>query len=508
MRKKLLLLGLALASMAGVEAQSVIFKDLVVKPGNKAFIEFTISELGESWSGFSGLRFYIPVPEGVTPGDEKDLDFGGILKEGENYDPVFKLVEDEKPPYIEIALAGGDVSFQDVEEDEVTIKIPIEVAADAPEANEYEMDLNIYNQASLFYDDDENTEYSFYDYGEVENGFITISASGKFYEGIVYAGPGDIEHVFFSSPDQLEARANVNQIITFKEDLPADWAEVYNVVVNGKAKDIRLYNGFPYAYNGEPFVAEKVTFTYDITHHANKNGGWVSLAIPFDGKPEINPLTNATKENGKYWAKQFVGSTSEGLLFANLDEPKFLANQSYILAFPDASYGENEFTDTDLTIKGENVTVYSSESVTVKGTTAGSYVMKTTYDGGGSGSAYYLNSVTNKFEQDEEVFEVSSFTAFALPTAPLGAPSLRSLAILDADKGLTFAESVAANAGVVVYANEGDIVISANESGVTSVYNFDGQLVKANVKYNEGETRIAGLSKGAYIVAGQAVILK
>ncbi|MBR4839495.1 MAG: T9SS type A sorting domain-containing protein [Paludibacteraceae bacterium] len=505
MRKKLLLLGLALASMAGVEAQSVTFKDLVVKPGDKAFIEFTISGVEEDWSHFSGLQFDIPVPEGVTPGDEKDLDFGGILKEGENYDPVFRLEDKEDPSYILVMLAGGDVTFKDLEDDEVTIRIPIEVAADAPEVTDFEMDLNIYNQAALFFVEDDS-EYSFFEYGEVENGSITISASGKFYEGIVYAGPGDFEKKFFSDVAELKCTPNV--LITFEEEVPADWTEVPNVVVKGKAKDIRLYNGFPYAYYGEPFVAEKVTFTYDITHYANKNGGWVSLAIPFDGKPEINPLTNATKENGKYWAKQFVGSTSEGLLFANLDEPKFLANQSYILAFPDASYGENEFTDTDLTIKGENVTVYSSESVTVKGTTAGPYVMKTTYDTGGSGSAYYLNSETNKFEQDEEVFEVSSFTAFALPTAPLGAPSLRSLAILDADRGLTFVESVAANAGVVVYANEGDIVISANESGVTSVYNFDGQLVKANVKYNEGETRIAGLSKGAYIVAGQAVILK
>ena len=505
---------MALASMMGASAQSVLFKNLMVKPGGESFIEFTITDV-ESWEDYSGMQFDIPVPEGVKPGSKKDIDFGGLLLEGdlettiENAD--IKLVRDNpdfdfEGTYIYFSLTGGYSNLSYEGEDDVTIKLPIIVSEEAEEVTEFEMDLDAVKQSFLI--PTEGFQYDFVDEQQYENGLITISSG---FKGTIFDPRSVSEAKNFETEDELKAvlSKTENTIVEFAVEVPREWAKLPNVVVKGRAKEIILSNKEAYSYtNGEEkgFMAQKVSFTYNFSVKANKAGGWNSMVIPFDGKPEIEPFTFATKESGKFWAKQFDGSEEKGLLFKDMEDAVFMSNQLYLLAFPGESYGENEFEGNSLLITGEDVWV--AHSVPENKLGGAPYPMIINYGGNfTSPNAYVLDSEKNEYVYSESPVDVPPFSAFAVKTAS-GAPALRSLAILDADQGLTSAEAVAANSAIVVYANEGDIVINANESGVASIYNLDGQLIKANVKYNEGETRIAGLSAGAYIVAGQIVVLK
>ena len=340
------------------------------------------------------------------------------------------------------------------------------------------------------------------DLGQIK--FAPESIEQDEYESIIYV-PGDNPiPVYFTSKERLqEFLMGENRIVEFEEEVPEDWAELDNVIVNGVANRIILSNKAEYGYNGKGFTAKKVEFTYYFETKADKNGGWNSLVIPFTGEPEIVPLTEATKKSGKYWAKKYVGSTATDLIFKNLDEPIFEANQAYLLAFPGESYGSNEYPGNALTISAENAELHSNYQKPIYN---GMYAMAPNYQSKSS-FCYILNPQENKFIYHKESTDCTPFSAKVYhKTKSAAAP--RSLGILDEEQNLTKAMSIEANSSVAVYSEEGAIVIRAEKSGVTSIYNLNGAIVKRNLKYDEGETRITGLSAGAYIVAGQVVILR
>ena len=239
------------------------------------------------------------------------------------------------------------------------------------------------------------------------------------YEVTLYVPGEDVIETSVSSKEDLEALFDdynhQNTIAVFEDQIPEDWANLDNVVSNGNAKKIVLTNNEPYTYVGDPFEAEKVEFTFNFDYKATKRRFedksdlnmdyppcqlWTSLAIPFDGVPEVEPFTNETQETGKYFARRFTGSDNFVLQFADLEEPKFEANQSYILAFPNDSYGVNEFLGNSLVITAEDVLVYSSESKTIY---SEPYCMRTTYNGRGENKIYLLDyQVGIGFDYNEE----------------------------------------------------------------------------------------------------------
>ena len=248
------------------------------------------------------------------------------------------------------------------------------------------------------------------------------------YEVKLYVPREDVVETSVSSKEALEALLesyddHPNTIAVFEDQIPDDWASLDNVVSNGQAKKIVLTNEEPYTYVGDAFEAENVEFTFIFERKAIKRRfedksqlnidypphmGWNSLAIPFNGVPEIEPLTNETQETGKFFAREFVGSNLEDLQFADLEEPVFEANKSYILAFPDESYGANEYFGYSLIITAENVTVYSSAPVEWGGLP---YGMRTTYDGNEIARLYLLDHWGIGYEYQEEV-EAPPFTAY------------------------------------------------------------------------------------------------
>lgn len=339
------------------------------------------------------------------------------------------------------------------------------------------------------------------DLGQIK--FAPESTDQDEYESIIYV-PGDNPiPVYFTSKEKLkDFLTGENRIVEFEEEIPEDWAELDNVIVNGVANRIVLSNKAEYGYNGNGFTAKKVEFTYYFETKADKNGGWNSLVIPFTGEPEIVPLTEATPTSGKYWAKEYVGSSASDLIFKNLEEPIFKANQAYLLAFPGESYGSNEYQGNALTITAENVELHSNYQKPIYN---GMYAMAPNYQSKSS-FCYILDPQKNQFIYHKEPTDCTPFTAKVYHKTKSAAP--RSLGIIDYEEGLTNVEATKSNIGVAVYADEDAIVIRAEESGVTSIYNLNGAIIKKNLQYDEGETRISGLSAGAYIVAGQLVILR
>lgn len=314
----------------------------------------------------------------------------------------------------------------------------------------------------------------------------------------------------FSTIDDLKKVLTGNTIVSFSEAVPAEWAELPNVVVNGTANSIVLSNnGGAYSYSGE-INAESVEFHLYPTVSASSGGGWMSVAIPFAGVSDVAPRLKGDGKAGGYWAKKFVGSTDSALVFETVGEPLFEANVPYIFAFS----GEGATTD-HLTISATNTTVQSSEAVLSEG---GSYDMVSIYNGKSEANAYLLNEDGTRFVLSDEPGEVIPFSAYALrndamSAAPvlraLGGQRVRSLAILDADEiGFTIATELPAVAVLAAYAEEGDIVIRAGGAGKTAVYSLSGRVMKASALYGEGEMRISGLGSGAYIVAGLKVVLK
>lgn len=500
MKKLFLLSSMALASLMA-NAQSVTIGNATVAKGGKGMIEITFEDF--DWTESNGFKAQLmPIYEGmVTVGDWNDIKYSEVLYDIADYDASSSgLLElTNKKLSMQLKLNAG-AYCKEITDSKLVISMPIVVSEDA-EAGVYDIEADEelgFKVGSLNNWDD----------FEVENGTLTITdgATPLTYVADVYASDGKSSMTFANAAAvKTYLDANVNAIVAFASEAPAGAANYANVVVAGVAKNIVLSNAAAYTYTGTAFTAENVEFTYNFTTKASKAGGWNSLAIPFTGTPDVDPFTTADKENGKFWAKEFVSATESGLEFADLASAQFVANKSYIVAFPGESYGSNEFDGNSIVISAIDATVQPSTSV--KAAEATPFTMKTIYAGQAPKDSYVLDPALNKFVKQDAAADVKPFQAYAIASSS-AAPALRSLAILDANKGLTSVEAVAANAGVVVYANEGDIVINANESGVASVYNMNGQVVKANVKYNEGETRIAGLAAGAYVVAGQVVVLK
>lgn len=497
MRKLFLLSGLALFA-TGASAQTCTINDVTVKPGEKGFFEFQVEELdADLVGGVKTVEFRIAVPTGVTPGDPELVEFDGLVDyNSTNWDLKVYTVLDNDITFSLVSKKG--LYCNEVEG--FTLKVPFEVANDAVEGD---YDLN---------PDDVNCDVTFYigdDYDianaslEVIPGTLTIGegVAPLTYAATIYTATGT-SSMQFSNAAQVETYvgAHPNEIVEFAS-APAGFAKVYNVVVAGAAKSIILDSRFAYAYAGEAFDAESVSFDYHIGTFASKAGGWNSLAIPFTGKPaDAKPFTTADMTSGEYWAKVFTGSNSEGLVFENLDAAQFEANKSYLVAFPGSDYGVNAFASSSITISAANTKVYPATSQKTPGSP---YSMTTVYAGSTPVKAYVLNPAGTKFELKENAETAAPFTAFA--SAESGAPVLRSLAILDANQGITSAAD-AAVASTTVYGEDGEIVIIASEAGVASIVNMNGQVVKT-VAYNEGETRVA-IAAGAYVVAGQVVIVK
>lgn len=499
MKKAGLLFSIALASVFGANAQSVKINDVTLKPGESGYVTLTFDE-EVTWEEGVMLAARVSLPDGVTVGKVKDVDFGGIMEDPDDFTLDLRLLtKSYGNMFALLATNGSDIMMKQMNA-EVTIKVPVTVAEDAEEG--------AFPLTAIFDEElDQQFEAGAYDFifnEAITEGTFTISSSSTpvLYDATVYTATG-ASPMQFSNAAQVETyvAAHPNEIVEFAS-APAEFAEVYNVVVAGAAKSIILDSRYAYAYAGEEaFDAESVSFDYWIGVYASKTGGWNSLAIPFTGKPDAEPFTTADMTSGEYWAKVFAGSTAEGLTFENLDAAQFEANKSYLVAFPGSDYGVNEFASSSITISAANTKVYPATS---KKTPGSPYSMTTVYAGSTPANAYVLNPAGTMFELKENAEPAAPFTAFA--SAESGAPVLRSLAILDANQGITSAAD-AAVASTTVYGEDGEIVIIASEAGVASIVNMNGQVVKANVAYNEGETRVA-IAAGAYVVAGQVVIVK
>lgn len=486
MKKKFLLFGFALTSVLGASAQTCEVLDATIEPGGKGTITVKF-DADVEWDGIETIGVNFKLPEGVSLGDWNDANWGGVI-DGAAV-PSGNQIWLNNEGFCTLGVMDYQVSFENG--NEVTMTFPIVASAEVEE-DDYSLagtEGSMVIGDQLFIEDD-----------NLVNGTLTVGAPTT-YDAIVYTATG-LSPMQFSNAALVEAyvAAHPNEIVEFAS-APDAFAEVYNVVVAGAAKKIILDSRFAYAYSGEAFDAESVSFDYWIGVYASKTGGWNSLAIPFTGTPGVDPFTAADKENGEFWAKEFTHSTAEGLKFGDLAAAQFEANKSYLVAFPGSDYGVNEFASSSITISAANTKVYPATS---KKTEGSPYSMTTVYAGSTPAKAYVLNPAGTMFELMENAETAVPFTAFA--SAESGAPVLRSLAILDANQGITSAAD-AAVASTTVYGEDGEIVIIASEAGVASIVNMNGQVVKANVAYNEGETRVA-IAAGAYVVAGQVVIVK
>lgn len=483
---------MALTSMVGASAQTAEIHDLALKPGEKGFLVVTFDEDVE-WDGTDEFGVNFKLPEGVAlDGAWTDADWGGVLDPSAVPSDARNWINNDG--YCTLGVSDFLISFENG--NAVTMKFPIVVSESAVKGD-YSLEGtegSFVAGGMIFFEDDQLTSGTL----TIGEAVAPLTYAAKIYEA---AGVTVNMNVADAASLQSYLSSHKNAIAVFASAVPDEIAALDNVVVDGVAKSIVLTSQNEYPYTGEAFVAEKVSFEYWIATKATKAGGWNSLAIPFTGTPKDAPFTSADKTGGKYWAKVFTGSNSEGLLFVDLDAPQFEANKSYLVAFPGSDYGDNEYTSVKLNITAENETVYPAANNKSGGAP---YSMTTVYAGYTPASSYVLNAAGTKFEYKDAMQIAAPFTAFA--SAELGAPVLRSLAILDANQGITSAAD-AAVASTTVYGEDGEIVIIASEAGVASIVNMNGQVVKANVAYNEGETRVA-IAAGAYVVAGQVVIVK
>lgn len=499
MKKQILLLGMALASM-GVSAQHIAIDDLKIQAGGTGNLTFTISDV-DDWAEYVGVEIRLMLPDGVTFEDNvAKLDFGGVWSESEisKNATIQKTSAGAWAAYITADVVGNSEVTGPVK-----MSVPV-IVADYATPGDYELDITTEEglNTSLSFEGGERAYY-FGDEDEYENATLTITSATAGYLATVYESTGTLYDQPFANAAEVETFVtnHKNAILAFASSVPAEIAAINNVVVAGNAKSIILTNEVGYTYAGEPFTAEKVSFDYYIGTFASKAGGWNSLAIPFTGEPaDVKPFTTADMTSGEFWAKEFTHSTAEGLKFGDLAAAQFEANKSYLVAFPGSDYGVNAFASSSITISAENTTVYPAAP---KKNAGAPYSMTTIYTGNTPANSYVLNPAGTKFELKTTAETAVPFTAFA--SAESGAPVLRSLAILDANQGITSAAD-AAVASTTVYGEDGEIVIIASEAGVASIVNMNGQVVKT-VAYNEGETRVA-IAAGAYVVAGQVVIVK
>lgn len=140
-----------------------------------------------------------------------------------------------------------------------------------------------------------------------------------------------------------------------------------NVVCDGYAKNIRLYDGndvfIPYDIEAEEIEYRRFALTY-----TEQKFSWETIYLPFsvdyittsDGMEEIDWFKDKNDKDKDFWLCEWENTTDEGLQFTYANQ--WNANQPYLMAIPFTEDGTpHHLQDKELSFHATNKTLYHTE---------------------------------------------------------------------------------------------------------------------------------------------------
>ena len=296
----------------------------------------------------------------------------------------------------------------------------------------------------------------------------------------------------------LESFTNPN-MLTFVKDASKVSGNTKNVVVNGTAKSIVLYNtesGNNNFYSPMEFTAESISYTREFKQKTQKDvsRGWEGICLPFtvqtfthETHGSIAPFGNDAS-NYYFWLHQM---TENGLVNATTIE----AGNPYIISMPNSSSYIDEYNQAGkVTFSAQNATIPATLRKSVR-LTNGTVAMLTNYSDLTPSATYALNVGT----------EVDGYVE--------GSAFVRELRTIRPFEVYTFHEGQN-NAGSRFITVSSLFGGGNNTTGIqdmeqqnddyVKVYSLSGVLL---IQGKRGEV-MSNLPRGIYVVDGKKIIKK
>lgn len=252
---------------------------------------------------------------------------------------------------------------------------------------------------------------------------ITSIGSKAFYgclnlQVIEWNTTAPLEEASFEEPERH------NNLLIYVKDPTTKVTYKGNVVVDGVAEQITLYDGIPLC-NTRDFTARSVKFTREFTKKTQIGvaGGWEALVLPFDVQMVTSETRGLLKPFGQadfdkslpYWVAEFQSDGS----FAYVETIK--ANTPFIMEVPNSDeYQDIYNVEGNITFSSENVTVHSTMNISEP--TGNGYTLQGSYEGVSSDSRVYaLNDVEYTLEDGSVSLAGSVFVADARDILPFEA---------------------------------------------------------------------------------------
>lgn len=305
----------------------------------------------------------------------------------------------------------------------------------------------------------------------------------------------------FVMTDAMLGTVNNPNLLFYTKDKAYAPASVANVVVDGRAGEIRLSETGNF-FCPKAFTASAISYThnYSMQSAIGGIGGWETIALPFDVQKvshdaagQIVPFTHWSGSDDAHRPFWLFGYESSG--FARAYGIK--ANTPYLICMPN-----NDEYESDYRLAG-NVT-FSAEDAEVKPTTE-LYL-------GVRGSRRFVPSFSHQTKQSQ-VYALNVSNEQHSETNGETAGSVFVSGLRDVSPFEAYMTSSEANArGIIGIEIDGATslggILAGAQGGLQHVYNMQGQLLIQTDSEAELRRLLRQLPSGVYIVNGKKRELK
>ena len=297
---------------------------------------------------------------------------------------------------------------------------------------------------------------------------------------------------------------NNPNLLFYTKDIAYSPKGVENVIVNGMARNIKLYDATAEGdnfYCPTAFTAEKISYSHSYTMESAYGGvgGWETLALPFNVQKithervgDIVPFAAYDGSRAPFWLYTY---SSSGFIRARAIE----ANVPYIICMPNNNEYDAEYRLSGrVTFSAQNAVVASSDG-TAKNekpsrgnkTFVAAYKAKTRER---STDVYAMNVINDLYSQTGGYNAGSIFISNLRTVAPFEAIMTTNSAASRVFS-IDFDETTGIESLPIAY------------SGIFNVYNLNGQLLIQTDNAEEQNRLINQLPAGVYIVNGKKMII-
>ncbi len=280
---------------------------------------------------------------------------------------------------------------------------------------------------------------------------------------------------------------------------------------NHYAEKMVLHDGYAFKCI-IPFNVKSANFIYHPQIWADGIHGWDAICIPFETtsykaseKGYIMPILLGT--DGNFWLREFIGASSDELYFTSTYDGVMKAYTPYIVAFPGSKMGKNNIEGQSVSFIGKDVVVGADQPAIAQ---RNDFIFKGGFDtDADEGTGWILNSNGDGFEKTDVVGN-NPFHAYFMTDnddTAAGAKRLYISTEFVEEEGTLVSTVKEAEEELEVVAEEGAVIIKANNNTTANIYGANGALLRC-VRINAGENKVESLAKGLYIINKQKILIR